>query len=369
MEAETVLRLLLFFALLALSGFFSGSETAMFSLSPVQLMKLEEDRHPRARLLRSLLEQPRRLIATIFIGNELVAIGASALLATTTASLLPQRSQIVVTLVSTAISVVLILLLGEITPKNIAARVVERWAATAARPLWLLAIGMAPLRVVIERIADLAVRLFGRRGEARGGGGPGRTLVGEDEFLTMVDAVKEEGVIDESEQKLIHNIFAFGDRRVAEVMTPAERVFMLSANLPMARILSEVRASQYSRIPIYQGSRDRIVGLIYAKDLIPIAFGQAGRGRRLQDLLHPGYFVPKTVKCEQLLREFRQRKIHISLVVDEYGHFVGLITMEDLLEEMFGEIKDEKELPAPTDEFQVVDPAPAGGGPPEGGAP
>jgi putative hemolysin len=335
MEAEIVLRVLLFFFLLALSGFFSGSETAMFSLSPVQLLKLEEDQHPRARLLRTLLDHPRRLIATIFIGNEFVNIGASALLATTTDRLFAGHGQVlVVTLISTAVSVTLILLLGEITPKN------------AARPLWLLSLVMTPLRFVIEKIADLVVHLVGQTPVGRGPGHSGHVL-GEDEFLTMVDAVKEEGVIDESEQQLIHKIFAFGDRRVVEVMTPADRVFMLSYNLPMSRILSEVRASTYSRIPIYQGSRDRIVGLIYAKDLISIAFGQAGMGRRLQDFLHAGYFVPKTVKCEQLFREFRRRKIHLSLVVDEYGHFAGLVTMEDLLEEMFGEIKDEKELPSP----------------------
>jgi putative hemolysin len=343
MDLEVLFRLLLFFLLLLTSGFFAGSETALFSLGPVRLLKLEEDRRPRAGLVKQLLAEPRRLIATIFIGNELVNIAASALMASTTHHLLAGRGPLLVTAVSTGVSVTLILFIGEITPKNLAIRVVERWSCAAARPLWLLAIVMAPVRVVIERIADLVVHLLGRRVPT-----PRTAAVGEGEFLTMVDAVKEDGQIDESEQKLIHRVFEFGDRRVGEVMTPAGRVFALSYNLPLTRILQEVRGNIYSRVPVYHGTRDRIVGVLYAKDLIHVAY-RSGPRRRLQDLLHPGYFIPKTTKCEQLFREFRRRRMHQALVVNEYGRFVGLVTMEDLLEELFGEIRDEKELPPLTD--------------------
>jgi putative hemolysin len=349
-DSDVILRLLLYFALLLMSGFFSGSETALFSLSPVQLIKLQSGGNPRAHLIRRLLDQPRRLIATIFIGNEFVNIGASALLASVAHHYLSQHGKVVVSLVSTAVSVTLILFLGEITPKNLAVRIVERWSLTAARPLWLLALVMAPLRWVIEKIADLVVYLVAAKVE------PDEAVVGEDEFLTMVDAVAEEGQIDESEQQLIRNVFEFGDRRVTEVMTPADKVFALSYNIPLSRIIAEVRGSIFSRVPVYHGTRDRIMGLLYLKDLIPVAYGLTRSRRRLQDLLHPGYFIPKGTKCEQLFREFRRRRIHLALVVDEYGHFVGLVTMEDLLEEVFGEIKDEKELPSPTGEHYAVGP-------------
>jgi putative hemolysin len=348
MELDVVLRLLLYFGLLSMSGFFSGSETALFALSPVQLMKLQQEGDPRALLVTRLLDQPRRLIATIFIGNEFVNIGASALMASTMDSLLHDHGKVVVSLVSTAISVTLILFLGEITPKNLAVRMLERWALVAARPLTMLALVMTPLRWAIEKIADLVVHLVGRKVA------PQATTVGEDEFLTMLDVVAEHGEIDEGEHKLIHNIFEFGERRVTEVMTPAREVVALSYDLPVNRILGEVRHSIYSRIPIYHGTKDRIVGVLYLKDLIPVAYG-LGRGRRrLGDLLHQGYFIPRSTKCEQLFREFRRRRIHLALVVDEYGHFVGLVTMEDLLEELFGEIKDEKELPSPTGELNVI---------------
>ncbi len=356
MELELLLKLLLFLTLVLMSGFFAGSETALFSLGPVQLIKLEEEGHPRIALIKSLLGQPRRLIATIFIGNELVNIGAAALMASTTDLLLHRHAQWLVTIVSTAVSVTFILFLGEIAPKNLAVRLGERWSSVAARPLALLAVVMAPLRFGIEKIADVVVRVVGRSVPA-----PTGARVGEDEFLTMVDAVKEGGEIDESEQKLIHNVFQFGDRRVGEVMTSVDRVFALSANLTMSRILEEVRNNIYSRIPIYQGNRDRIVGVLYAKDLIPVAYRLDRRLPRLQDLVHPGYFVPKTTKCEQLFREFRRRRTHLALVVDEYGHFVGLVTMEDLLEELFGEIKDEKELPSITGEHRIVGASPPAG--------
>jgi putative hemolysin len=363
MDPVIILKLGLFLALVLMSGFFAGSETALFSISPVQLMKLDEEGHPRAALVRELLAQPRRLIATIFIGNELVNIGASAIMASISHYYLAARGEWLVLLVSTAISVCLILFIGEITPKNIAVRVVERWSCASARWLWVLSAVMAPVRWVVEKIADLVVLAVARRVPPAHA-----TALGEGEFLTMVDAVQAEGELDEEESSLIHKVFEFGDRRVSDVMTPADRVFALSANLPVGRVLEEVRRSVYSRVPLYQGSRDRIAGVLYAKDLITVAFRLDRRQPRLQDLMHPAYFVPKTTKCEQLFREFRRRRTHLALVVDEYGHFLGLVTMEDLLEEVFGEIKDEKELPAPTGELRVVDlPEEAGGG--QGGQP
>ena len=350
-QLETTLRILLYFMMLLMSGFFSGSETALFSLSTVQLMKFEERGLPRAQLVKQLLSQPRRLIATIFIGNEFVNIGASALMASMANTYLRGQGQVVVTLVSTAISVTLILFIGEITAKNLAVKLSERWARAAARPLWLAALLMTPLRWVIEKIADLVVRLVSS-GEDEAAAGE---TVGEDEFLTMVDVVQEEGQLDAQERELIHNIFKFGDRRVHEVMTPAREVFTLRHNTPLDAALDQVRANKFSRVPVIHGSRDRIEGVIYAKDLLRVAYGIDRRPRRLRELVHPGYFVPRKVRCEQLFREFRRRMTHLALVVDEYGHLVGLVTMEDLLEELFGEITDEKELDPPTAELSPED--------------
>lgn len=358
-DADTVLRLVLFVALLALSGFFSSAETALFSISSVQQLRLAEEGHPGATRLRQLLARPRRLIATIFIGNELVNVGASALMASLTSRHLGQRSEVVVAVVSTVISVMLILLFGEIVPKNLAARVPERWALAATRPIAAVAWLMAPLRLLIERIADAVVYLVGDRQRPTGQ----RAGVSEGEFRAMVDVVSAGGELDRREMQLIHNVFDFGERRVADVMTPAARVFALPDDLSLSEVIARVRASRYSRIPVYHGTRDRVVGILLAKDLIPPLHAQelgprlpsSGADERapawmvgLQRWLRPPYFVPRATKCQQLLHEFRRRRGHQAIVVDEYGRFSGLVTMEDLLEEMFGEIRDEKEIGPPT---------------------
>jgi putative hemolysin len=343
-DADAALRLLVYFVLLLMSGFFSGSETALFSLSPVQLMRLEEEQHPSARLLKTLLDQPRRLIATIFIGNEFVNIGASALMASFVNRYLAEHGSAVVAVVSTLTSVSLILLLGEITPKNIAARLEERWAIKAARPIWLLAIVMAPLRIAIERIADAVVHLVGR-----GKSDNRAATVGEEEFRTMVDVASRAGDIDDREKELIENVFDFGDRRIRDIMVPVSDVFMLPYDLSLSGLLEKVRSNTCSRIPIYRKRRDKIVGVLHAKDLIAVRYGLDKQP--LSALLHPAYYVPAVTKCEDLLREFRRRRIHLAMAVDEYGNVTGLVTMEDLLEELFGEIKDEKEMPPPVNEI------------------
>lgn len=354
MDADTALRLIAYFTLILLSGFFSGSETAMFSIGPVQLLRLEEESHPRAGLLRALVEQPRRLIATIFIGNEFVNIGASALMATVTRRHLGGYNDAWVALISTGISVFLILMLGEITPKNIAARIEEKWALAATRPIAVLAFVMAPLRVAIEKIADLVVFLVGGR---QATSSPAIGEVGEEEFRTMVDVATRSGGVNAREKQLIDNIFDFGDRRIREVMTPEKDVFMLSFDLPLRRLLERVQGGTYSRIPIYRKKRDAIIGVLYAKDLVALRHGLRADLPRLQDVLHPTFFVPANTKCESLMVEFRRRRTHLALVVNEYGKLIGLVTMEDLLEEVFGEIKDEKESPPPTGEFPPVSPA------------
>ena len=335
MDSAALLRLLFFGVLILFSGFFSGSETALFSLTKVQLLKLREQRHPSADLLERLLGDPRRLIATIFIGNELVTIGASTLMAALTDQFAQRLGPLAVVLISTAISVPVILLFAEITPKNLAPQLGERWATAVARPLTFLTTAFAPLRAVVEAIADATVIGKPAAGNAAG--------VGEDEFRTAVEVARQEGEIDPGERQLIHRVLEFSDRAVTEVMTPGDRVFSLSYNLPLARVIEEVRKSHYSRVPIYENDRDQVIGVLLVKDLVRVARLLGPERRGLREMLRPPLFVPRSTKCGALLREFQRRKTHLALVVDEYGHTVGLVTLEDLLEEVFGEITDEKE--------------------------
>lgn len=342
MTSDTLLRLLLFGVCIVCAGFFSGSETALFSLGRVRLARLREEGHPRAALLERLLSQPRRLIATIFIGNELVNIGAATIMASIMARYSVDLGETAIVLISTAISVPMVLFFGEITPKNIAQQVAVGWAVQVAWLLDWLAKLLAPLRILIQAIADLTVRVVG----SGAGHADVATAVGAGEFRSLVEVARHEGQIDPHERQLIHRVLELGERTVSQVATPVARMFALSSKLPMARIIEELRVSQYSRIPVFEGSRERIVGVLYSKDLLVAARGLPGE-RRLKELLHEPFFVPPQARCDWLLREFRRRRVHLAIVVDEYGRTTGVITLEDVLEQVFGQIVDEKEQPQP----------------------
>jgi putative hemolysin len=329
-----LLRLLLLGILILFSGFFSGSETALFSLGRVQLARLHEQKHVRAVLLERLLGQPRRLIATIFIGNELVMIAASTVVASITDDALGGLGDAWVTVVSTVVSVPLILIFGEVTPKNLAVKLGDRWATAAAVPLAMMQTAFTPVRRVVEAIADATVRLTGRTP-------PAPSPVGEDEFRTLVEKARADGQIDPAERALITRILEMSNRTAGEVMTPADRLFSLRSDLPLAETVAEVRKNVYSRIPVWEGSADRVVGLVYAKDLLAAARGS--ETRTVREILRVPLYVPRSTRCDALLREFQRRRTHVALVVDEYGKLSGLVSLEDLLEEVFGEIVDEKE--------------------------
>jgi CBS domain containing-hemolysin-like protein len=339
-------------ALLLASAFFAGSETALFSLGHVarEALATREDRGSK-RLL-ALLAHPRRLIVTIIVCNELINIANSSLAATATAHLVPGVREVAQVAIATAVMLPLILFFGEMTPKSVALRTGERWARLVAWPLSLLAWLIAPLRILLQTISSLVLAAFGARPMTREEG------LREEEFRALVDVGSEEGELQVAERRLIHNVFEFGDTTVGKVMTPADKVFALSYEMPLARMVEAIAGQRYSRVPVYSARGQKaprgpdgrrqargameVVGILLAKELVGYAWG-ALEGHTVQELLHPVLFVPRTTKCDQLFREFQRKRTHIALVVDEYGRLAGLVTMEDLLEELFGEIADEKE--------------------------
>ena len=254
-------------------------------------------------------------------------------------------------IIATAVMVPLILFFGEMTPKSVALRLGERWARVVSLPLSAAGVpdhaGARLAAVDRRRRADVV----GARPMTREEG------LREEEFRSLVDVGSEEGELQVAERRLIHNVFEFGDTTVGKVMTPADKVFALPYEMPLgAHGRGRSRTERYSRVPIYKtakaargsdGKRPargamEVVGILLAKDLTGYSWG-ALEGHTVQDLLHPVLFVPRTTKCDQLFREFQRKRTHVALVVDEYGRLAGLVTMEDLLEELFGEIADEKE--------------------------
>ncbi len=349
LDLSLVLRVCASLGLLVAAAFFAGSETALFSLSRVQREALGRKEDPGSRRLIGLINEPRRLIATIIIANELINIGNSSLSATLVEHFFPSLSQSWQVVVATAIIVPLILLVGEMTPKSLAIRIGEPWARAVAAPLIFFQYLITPIRTVLTLVSGAVLALFGaRQPEVEAG-------VREEEFRALVDMGSEEGELQVAERRLIHNVFELGDTPVGKVMTPAEKVFALPYEMPLGRMVEAITEQHYSRVPVFRGGRTdpktratgkkqplEVVGIIHAKDLVTYA-SRGLEGHTVQDLLHPPFFVPRTTPCDRLLREFQRRKTHIALVVDEYGRLLGVVTMEDLLEELFGEFVDEKE--------------------------
>jgi putative hemolysin len=328
-------RLVSLAVLLCFSAFFSGSETALFSLSRVQRERLARSTSATERYVGTLLRDPRRLIATLLAGNELVNITIASVIAAGLTLLLPGAGELALIFIALGVTVPLLLLFGEVSPKMIALRSGESWARLAARPLGALAVLITPVRLVVGGLAGLVVRILGGKPSAAPG------AIGEAEFRALVDAGSEEGTLEATERRLIHNVFKFGDQTVSEIMTPARKVVSLSFDLPIMRLVSEVARTGLSRIPIHRGRKEDVIGILYAKDLVGTSTGRL-KGRTVKDLLHPPMYVPKTTKCDRLFREFQRNRTHLAMVVDEYGRLVGLVTMEDLLIALFGPLRDDK---------------------------
>jgi putative hemolysin len=332
--SSVVPHLLAMAGLVVASAFFAGSETAFFSLSRATRERLLRSARSIDRYVANLASDARRLISTLLVGNELINISFAALSTIVTERLLRGYDVLTITFVATAITVPLLLFLGEILPKTIALAVAEGWARFAARPLGVFMLVTTPVRWVISGVTGGILRLFGLKLDAR------PSKMGEAELRDLVDVGSETGELQAEERRLIHRVFDFGDRMVARIMTPARDVFSLSFELPMARLAAEVAKSGFSRVPIHRGKKHEIVGLLLAKDLVGMSMAQTHKS--LADLIRPVFYVPKNATCAQVFQEFRRRHTHFALVVDEYGQQVGVVTMEDLLGDLFGKLHEDR---------------------------
>ncbi len=318
--------------LFLLSAFFSATETALFALRRVDLEKWREEGNRRAALIGRMLERPSKLIATILIGNEIVNVAISSVLA---AILLPLLPAVYGEAAALAAGTLGILILGDITPKSIVWPRAKAFSLRIAAPLAAFSRVVAPVRVVMEKAAEGILRILG-------GGSPRHTreMISEAEFRALVDAGEETGTLDPGEKELIHNIFEMTDQRAGEIMTPLPDVFMVPRDLPYAGLVERYRRYRRSRIPVYDGERRNVVGILHFKELLrPMAAGV--EAPEWGEFVRPPFVIPASKKLPLLLREFQRRKVHIALVVDEFGEQVGIVTLEDVLEELFGDIREE----------------------------
>jgi len=315
--------------LLLMSAFFSGSETALMSLGRLRVRHLVETGVPGAQLLERLLAHPNRLLSTILVGNNIVNIGASALATSIALRLFGEAG------VGIAVGVltVLVLIVGEITPKTYAATNGERLALRIARPISWLETIFYPVVKILGAAASLIVRLLGGKVH------PDRAFITEEEIRTLVNLGEDQGAIEPQERDMITSVFELNDTLVREVMVPRIDIVAVPIDTGLDTAWEIVLETGHSRLPVYQHSLDHIVGILYAKDLMK--YCQHLEQNTVKDLMRQPYFVPETKRVSELLRELRRERIHIAVVLDEYGGTAGVAFLEDLIETVIGEIGDE----------------------------
>jgi CBS domain containing-hemolysin-like protein len=318
------------------SGFCSGTEVALFSLRRVDREQLARSDSRRDRKIIKLLERPRRLIATVLIGHEAFDSFLAVLALAVVIDLGRTHSPWAAAGIAFAVALPLVVLVAEVSAKTLAAKASLGWARACVLPLSLFAVLVTPVRIVVNLIAEVFLRPLGDAARTR----PARDL-SEQEFRSLVDAGTSQGQVDARERRLIHRVFEFSDKNVGQVMTPRDRIFALSYDLPMQRLIREIAQRGFSRVPIYQKSLDNIRGIVNAKDLVRAAT-VGGPTKPLGELLHEPLFVPRTTPVKRLFLTFKQKKVHMAIVVSEYGKVLGLVTMDDLLAQIFGVLRDER---------------------------
>jgi len=318
-----------------LSAFFSCTETALFSLNKLQLKKMqkEEENNWRVKSIIRLLDDPQRTLISILIGNMFVNISASSL---ATYLAIKTFGNIGIGIAS-GIMIFTILVFGEIVPKSLAVANAEKISKRVAKPIEIISTGLLPLIKLFKVIISALYYFFGKRRVKE------KKEITEEDLITLIDAGKDEGVIEEEEKEMIRNIFEFGDTMVKEVMIPRVDMACIPSDTKLDLILKLIKKMGHSRFPVYEETIDNIVGILYAKDLLGIyeQWYSSKDKFSLKEIIRKTYFVPENKKIDELLDIFQKDRIQIAIAIDEYGGTAGLITMEDVVEEVVGEIIDE----------------------------
>jgi len=332
--ANLLTEVLVFVGLLFLSAFFSGSETAFFSLSKAQLRELKELPDNTAKRVISLLDRPRELLVAILIGNTVVntaAASVAAIAVNRMAIAAGFNSNVALVLQIVAVTFVLIVVV-EISPKVFALKHNRAWALKLASAIRFSMILMRPFTWMLVHFVEGIAKLF--KVEAT------RVLFSEEELRTLAEVSEEHGVLEEEEKEMIHSIFEFGETEVHEIMVPRIDMAAIGKDSSITEAAALVKERGHSRIPVYEHDIDHIVGVLYAKDLIGKISGEK-KNDPIEKHIREAFFVPENKKISSLLKDFQKDKIHMAIVVDEYGGTEGLVTMEDVIEEIVGDIHDE----------------------------
>ena len=317
---------------------FSASETALTSFRSIHLEEITEKNPKKGELLKYWLKKPNEMLTGLLLGNNIVNILATSLATSFITSYLNNKgmgnSQNMSVFISTIIMTVVILIFGEITPKVIAKNNSTQISKLVIVPIYCLTKLTTPIIWILTVISKFIGRIIGVdiKDEA--------IMITEQDILSYVNVGEAEGVIETEEKDMIESMVTFGETCAREVMTPRTSVFAIEGNKSINDVWEEITTLGYSRIPVYNDVMDEVIGILYIKDLLN-AVKEGNINKPVKEFVRKAYFVPETKSIIKILEDFKTQKVHMAIVIDEYGGTVGVVTIEDLIEEIFGEIRDE----------------------------
>jgi putative hemolysin len=343
-------QILVLILLTLLEGFFVAAEIALVSVRRSRIDQLVEEDDPSARRVRRLLDDPGRFLAVSQLGLTVIGFFASAYAAVSLTDVLrdflvglgaePGTAGVVGLITVTVILALFTIVFAELVPKSLALSRPERWALVLSRPIDFLARILGPVIAILTGITRWVTGLLGVQLNSE-------ASITAEELRLIVERGGEQGVLEAEEEQMINAVIELGDRRVHEVMVPRVSIAGLPVTTTLDEAVDVLVKEGHSRIPVYEDSIDEIVGILYAKDLLPYLKQDAGERPSLRTLLRPPVLVPESMTIDDLLHELQRRKVHLAIVLDEYGGTAGLVTIEDLLEEIVGEIQDEYDVEEP----------------------
>lgn len=339
MDSDVVSQIILLVVLLILSAFFSSAETAFTSVNKLRIRAEADDGSKISRLIFSIIDDPSKFLSTVLVGNNVVNIAASSL---TTAFAIEQFGSVAIG-IATGILTLVLLIFGEIMPKTIAANKAHRICRIYAPIINFLMIVLTPVTFLVEKIADLFFFIF-RIDKSKK-----ESIITEDELLSIVDVSSEEGVLESDEREMINNVVDFGDSSAKDIMVTTTDMKCVPDDISYEELLEVFRENMYSRMPVFHDDINNIVGIIWAKDLLTRY--TPGVDFKVTDYMREAYFTYEFKNTRELMADMREEYKSLAIVLDEYGATAGLITIEDLIEEIVGEIRDEYD----TDEHDPVE--------------
>ena len=338
MDTDSIIQLIAIVILLVLSAFFSSAETSFITVNRIKVLSLVEEGNKRAALVIKIIDQPAKMLSAVLIGNNIVNISCSALATSFTISVWGNKATGIVTGVLT----LLVLIFGEITPKNTANMYATNMAMAYAPIIWVLMIVLTPVIFRVDHLAGFFLWLLRIDNNKK------KDIFTEDEIRTIVNVSQQEGVIESNEKKIINNLFDFGDSTAKDVMIPRIDMTLADVNSSYDDIISLFRQTMYTRIPIYENTPDNVIGILNIKDLI--VNPSDNDTFNIRNIIRKPFFTFEQKNTSDLFKEMQLSSTSIAIVLSEYGTTSGMITTEDLLEEIVGEIRDEYD----TDEKEAL---------------